>query len=50
MLLHAAGARLRHGRLLGGKGGQAQVALANGWMAEQGIKRPERMAAAILPP
>lgn len=49
MHLHAACARFRRGKWLGGAEGEALVRLASEWMAGQGIRSPERMAAMMVP-
>jgi hypothetical protein len=49
MALHAAAARRRRGELLGGDTGRALVTTADAWMAQQSIKRPERMTAMLAP-
>jgi hypothetical protein len=49
MALHAAAARRRRGELVGGDAGGSLVASADGWMAGQGIRRPERMTAMLAP-
>lgn len=49
MALHAAAARRRRGELVGGDAGGSLVASADGWMAGQGIRCPERMAAMLAP-
>jgi hypothetical protein len=49
MGLFAAAACHRHGQLLDGEAGRAQVARANDWMAGQGIKNPSRMTALYAP-
>jgi eukaryotic-like serine/threonine-protein kinase len=49
MLLHAAVARLRLGTLVGGAEGEILVHNARSWMSDQGIVRPERIAAMISP-
>src|SRR5262249_50333182 len=49
MKLHAAAARLQGGLLVGGDEGRARAAAARAWLAEQSIKRPERMAAMLVP-
>jgi hypothetical protein len=49
MALHAAAARRRRGELVGGETGRGLVAAADAWMAGQGIKNPERMAAMLAP-
>jgi hypothetical protein len=47
--LYAAAARRRQGELLGGHKGRQLVAEANSWMAGQGVVRPERMTAMLVP-
>jgi hypothetical protein len=49
MALHASCARFRRGQWLGGAGGAALVADARERMIRDGIKRPERMAAMLVP-
>jgi hypothetical protein len=49
MALHAVVCRRRRGELLGGDAGRELVAAADAWMAGQGIRRPERMAAMLAP-
>jgi hypothetical protein len=52
MRLHAEVARLRLGALLGAHDGGEGAALsekARGWMADQGVVRPERIAAMLAP-
>jgi tetratricopeptide (TPR) repeat protein len=49
MRLHAASARRMLGGLLGGDEGRAQSEQADAWMASQGIKCPEKMAAVLAP-
>jgi hypothetical protein len=44
-----AAARRRHGELLGGDEGRAQIAAANGWMTGQGIRKPGRITAMYKP-
>lgn len=41
--------RRRHGQLAGGAKGAAQIAAADAWLEQQGIRHPERFAAAFLP-
>jgi hypothetical protein len=47
--LYAAAARRQRGRLLGGEEGQALVASADAWMADQDIRNPARIAAMLAP-
>lgn len=49
MHLHAACVRFRRGKWLGGAEGEELVRLASEWMASQGIRNPERMAAMMAP-
>jgi len=49
MQLHAAVARECLGDLVGGAEGAALVGTARAWMASQGVRAPERMAATIAP-
>lgn len=49
MALHAAAARTGHGVLMGGDTGRALVEESEAWMRGQGIVRPRRMAAVLLP-
>jgi hypothetical protein len=49
MALHAAVARRRRGELMGGDAGQSLVASADGWMAGQSIRNPDRMTAMLAP-
>ncbi|PYQ47565.1 MAG: serine/threonine-protein kinase PknK, partial [Acidobacteria bacterium] len=49
MALHAAAARHRRGLLVGGGEGRALRAEAEGWMAGQAIRNPERMAMMLAP-
>jgi hypothetical protein len=49
MSLHAACARWQRGRLLGGEEGRQLVASSAAWMAERKVRRPERMAAMMVP-
>jgi hypothetical protein len=46
MRLYASAARHRQGELLGDK---ELVSRADAWMTEQGIRRPERIAAMLIP-
>jgi hypothetical protein len=46
---YAAAARRRHGLLVGGSEGEAEVAVADAWMASQGVVDPERMTAMLAP-
>lgn len=47
--LYGAAARYRLGALDGGEKGQAMVANATAWLAGQGVKRPDRMFAMLVP-
>jgi len=49
MGLHAAALRHRLGRLVGGQRGRELTEQATRWMEGQGIRRPDRMAAAFAP-
>jgi eukaryotic-like serine/threonine-protein kinase len=49
MELHAAAARRLLGGTMGGAGGRTLVKAADMWMAQQGIKSPERMTAMLFP-
>jgi hypothetical protein len=49
MMLYAQAARRRHGQLVGGSEGAAEVAQADAWMAAAGVRRPDRMAAMLAP-
>jgi hypothetical protein len=49
MGLYAAAARYYRGKLMGGDEGRALEVAAVGWMAGQGVKNPERMAALHAP-
>ncbi len=49
MHLAAAANRWRWGELAGGDAGRARVAAAETWMRDQGIQRPERMVATLVP-
>ena len=49
MSLYEAAAIRHRGRRLGGKTGQELVRSADATMAAQGIVRPDRVAAALLP-
>jgi hypothetical protein len=49
MGLHAAVARRRRGELLGGEPGELLLRAADRWLADQGVRNPERYAAMILP-
>jgi hypothetical protein len=49
MALYAAVARHRRGQLAGDHAGRAAADAAAAWMREQGIVRPERVAAMLLP-
>jgi hypothetical protein len=49
MRLYAASVRRRRGEILGDAQGRDLVADADRWMLEQGIRNPERMAAALVP-
>jgi len=49
MALYAAAARRRCGQLLGGDAGAELVAAADMAMAEQGVRRPDRMTRALTP-
>ena len=49
MHLAAAANGWRWGKLTGGETGSQQVAAAEAWMRDQGILRPERMAATLAP-
>jgi hypothetical protein len=48
-LLYAAAARRQLGILLGGEEGQTLVEAADAWMAAQGVMRPDRMTAMLVP-
>jgi hypothetical protein len=50
MSIFAAATRRHLGGLLGGDGGRALVAEADGWMTSQGIGNPARMAALYAAP
>ena len=47
--LYAAAAKRRLGTLLGGEEGQALIETADAWMAGQGVVRPDRMSAMLVP-
>lgn len=49
MQLHAMVARRASGVLQGGREGDALVASADGWLANQGVQRPDRLAATLAP-
>ena len=49
MSMHAATARLRLGRALGGDAGQAHVQQARAWFDAQGVADPEAVAAMLAP-
>jgi hypothetical protein len=49
MQLHAAVARMRLGALLGASEGEEIEQRARAWMAEQGVARPDRIAAMLAP-
>jgi hypothetical protein len=49
MALYAHAARRRHGQLLGGDAGRAEVVAAERWMLASGVKRPDRMTAMLAP-
>lgn len=49
MALYAQAARRRVGVIEGGEPGRARCAQADAWMAGQGIRNPERMAAMLVP-
>jgi tetratricopeptide (TPR) repeat protein len=49
MYLYATVARRRRGELEGGPSGEALVAAADAWMAEQKIRAPRRMCALLAP-
>jgi hypothetical protein len=49
MALHAAVARRCEGRLRGGAAGAADVERADAWLAEAGVKNPERIVALLAP-
>ncbi|MBW2699138.1 MAG: hypothetical protein JRE70_21830 [Deltaproteobacteria bacterium] len=49
MGLHAAAARRRRGRLLGGAEGHSLAESAAAWMSEEGIKNPGRVTAMLIP-
>ncbi len=49
MHLFAAANRWRWGQLAGDDQGRARLASAEAWMRDQGIQRPERMVAALVP-
>ena len=49
MALYGAAARRRCGQLLGGDAGEQLIASADQAMAEQGVRRPERMARVLAP-
>ena len=49
MKLHAAVARRRRGKLLGGEEGEALVRIADSFMALQNIRNPQRMADLVAP-
>jgi hypothetical protein len=46
---HAAAARRRLGRLVGGDEGATLVGAADAWMHAQDVRRPERMTAVLTP-
>jgi serine/threonine protein kinase len=50
MQLFAAAARRRQGELLGGAQGQALCAAADAWLAQQHIRNPSRLLAAVAVP
>jgi hypothetical protein len=47
MALYAVAARRRRGQLVGGDGGRAEVATADAWMREHGVRNPARMSAML---
>jgi tetratricopeptide (TPR) repeat protein len=49
MAMHAAAARHRLGRLVGGEEGRALVEAAETWMAGQGVRAPGRLAGVFAP-
>jgi hypothetical protein len=49
MRMHAQMARRRRGELLGGEAGGVLVEAVDTWLADQGAKRPERLADMIAP-
>ena len=49
MALFAAASQRLRGRIVGGDEGRAAVAAADGWMAAQGVLRPERLTALLAP-
>ena len=49
MALHAILARRRRGQLLSGDQGRTLVEEADRWMSDQGVRRPDRMAAMLAP-
>jgi serine/threonine protein kinase/tetratricopeptide (TPR) repeat protein len=49
MALFSAVARRRHGELVGGEAGIAEIAEADAWMATQEIARPDRITAVLAP-
>jgi eukaryotic-like serine/threonine-protein kinase len=48
MFLYAAAARQKLGKLIGGDEGRALIARSQAWMAEQGIRAPEKMVRACI--
>ena len=48
-MLHARAAERRLGELLGGDEGGELVTAADAWMIRQGVKRPDRMTAMLVP-
>jgi len=49
MALHAAVARFRLGKIVGGDEGRATLGQARDWMQAQGIVDPEAFAAVLAP-
>jgi serine/threonine protein kinase len=48
-MLFAQAARARLGETIGGEPGQKMIAEAHAWMQKQGVKRPDRMTATLVP-
>jgi hypothetical protein len=49
ILLLAESARRWLGEMIGGRRGQEMRALSNGWMADQGVQNPARLAHLMVP-
>jgi hypothetical protein len=48
-MLYACAAKRRLGELIGGRAGKELVSAANTWMTGQGVKRPARLTALLVP-